>query len=117
MWGAERTHKSAASVRALKCFFKPLDGENTIVQISESGWRPNDEGIKASYGNAGGLDAHDALYYLERHQSASGRSLLNSSKGRNQPRSAYLVTQRRNAQILVLKQGRAPAVRAAPEHI
>lgn len=34
--------------------FKPLDGQNTMVQISESGWRDDPAGIKASYGNAGG---------------------------------------------------------------
>lgn len=34
--------------------FKPLDAENTMVQISESGWRPDETGIKASYDNAGG---------------------------------------------------------------
>jgi uncharacterized protein YndB with AHSA1/START domain len=34
--------------------FKPLDGANTMVQISESGWRTDPASIKASYGNAGG---------------------------------------------------------------
>jgi uncharacterized protein YndB with AHSA1/START domain len=34
--------------------FKPLDGGDTLVQISESGWRPDAAGIKDSYGNAGG---------------------------------------------------------------
>jgi uncharacterized protein YndB with AHSA1/START domain len=34
--------------------FQPLDERNTMVQISESGWRPDPAGIKASYGNAGG---------------------------------------------------------------
>ena len=34
--------------------FKPLDDETTMVQISESGWREDPAGIKASYGNAGG---------------------------------------------------------------
>ena len=34
--------------------FKPLDDGSTLVQISESGWRPDPAGIKASYGNAGG---------------------------------------------------------------
>lgn len=34
--------------------FQPLDARNTLVQISESGWRSDDAGIKASYGNAGG---------------------------------------------------------------
>ena len=34
--------------------FKPLDEQNTMVQISESGWREEPAGIKASYGNAGG---------------------------------------------------------------
>mgnify|MGYP001172531880 CR=1 FL=1 len=34
--------------------FKPLDDQNTMVQISESGWRDTPEDIDASYGNAGG---------------------------------------------------------------
>jgi len=34
--------------------FKPLDGQNTMVQISEGGWRDDPAGIKSSYGNAGG---------------------------------------------------------------
>lgn len=34
--------------------FKPLDDQNTMVQISESGWRDTPEDIDASYSNAGG---------------------------------------------------------------
>jgi uncharacterized protein YndB with AHSA1/START domain len=34
--------------------FKPLDADNTMVQVSESGWKEDAEGIKASYGNCGG---------------------------------------------------------------
>lgn len=34
--------------------FKSLDDGSTLVQISESGWRPTPAGIKSSYGNAGG---------------------------------------------------------------
>ncbi|RKG66697.1 ATPase [Corallococcus sp. CA054B] len=34
--------------------FVPLDASNTMVKISESGWRPDEKGITASYGNAGG---------------------------------------------------------------
>lgn len=34
--------------------FHPLDGGHTMVKVTESGWRPTDEGIKASYGNCGG---------------------------------------------------------------
>lgn len=34
--------------------FKTLDDGGTLVQISESGWRPTPAGIKASYENAGG---------------------------------------------------------------
>ncbi len=33
--------------------FKPLE-DGTLVQISESGWRPTPEGLKSSYDNAGG---------------------------------------------------------------
>jgi len=34
--------------------FKTLDDGSTLVQISESGWRPTPEGFKSSYDNAGG---------------------------------------------------------------
>ena len=34
--------------------FKSLGGDGTLVQISESGWRPDEAGFKSSYGNAGG---------------------------------------------------------------
>jgi uncharacterized protein YndB with AHSA1/START domain len=34
--------------------FKPMDDQNTMVQISESGWPATDAGFKASHGNAGG---------------------------------------------------------------
>jgi len=34
--------------------FVPLDAGNTMVQISESGWRETPEDAKQSYGNAGG---------------------------------------------------------------
>jgi len=34
--------------------FKPLDAQNTMVQISEGGWRDDPAGIKSSYGNVGG---------------------------------------------------------------
>jgi uncharacterized protein YndB with AHSA1/START domain len=34
--------------------FVPLDASNTMVKIRESGWRPDEKGIAASYDNAGG---------------------------------------------------------------
>jgi uncharacterized protein YndB with AHSA1/START domain len=34
--------------------FKPLDGQATMVQISESGWRGTPKGIESSYGNCSG---------------------------------------------------------------
>jgi uncharacterized protein YndB with AHSA1/START domain len=34
--------------------FKPLDGQATMVQISESGWRDTPKGIESSYGNCSG---------------------------------------------------------------
>ncbi|CAN5686975.1 SRPBCC domain-containing protein [soil metagenome] len=34
--------------------FKPMDAQNTMVQISESGWPETPEGAKASHGNAAG---------------------------------------------------------------
>lgn len=34
--------------------FKSLDANNTMVQISESGWREDAKGVESSYGNCGG---------------------------------------------------------------
>src|SRR5215216_7724719 len=34
--------------------FKPLDANNTMVQISESGWRDSPKGVEGSYDNCGG---------------------------------------------------------------
>jgi uncharacterized protein YndB with AHSA1/START domain len=34
--------------------FKPLEGQATMVQIRESGWRDTPKGIESSYGNCGG---------------------------------------------------------------
>jgi uncharacterized protein YndB with AHSA1/START domain len=34
--------------------FKPLDGNETMVLIRESGWQADEKGIEISYGNAGG---------------------------------------------------------------
>jgi uncharacterized protein YndB with AHSA1/START domain len=38
----------------VEMIFKPIDKDNTLVQISETGWKSDPAGIKASYGNAGG---------------------------------------------------------------
>lgn len=34
--------------------FEPLDGDRTLVKITEEGWRENEAGLKASYGNCEG---------------------------------------------------------------
>lgn len=34
--------------------FAPMDAENTMVQISESGWPATEAGFQGSHGNAGG---------------------------------------------------------------
>ena len=34
--------------------FEPLDGNATLVRISESGWQQTPEGLKSSYGNCMG---------------------------------------------------------------
>ena len=34
--------------------FKPLDSGNTLVQVSESGWRDDPKSVAGSHGNAGG---------------------------------------------------------------
>jgi uncharacterized protein YndB with AHSA1/START domain len=38
----------------VEMIFQRLDDGATLVQISESGWRGDAAGVKASYGNAGG---------------------------------------------------------------
>jgi uncharacterized protein YndB with AHSA1/START domain len=38
----------------VRMMFQALDAENTLVQISERGWRDTPQDIKASHGNAGG---------------------------------------------------------------
>jgi uncharacterized protein YndB with AHSA1/START domain len=38
----------------VEMLFKPLDGQATMVQIRESGWRDTPKGIESSYGNCGG---------------------------------------------------------------
>ncbi|WP_342641692.1 SRPBCC domain-containing protein [Rhodoligotrophos ferricapiens] len=38
----------------VRMVFQPLDGDNTLVQISESGWRDTPDEREASHGNAGG---------------------------------------------------------------
>lgn len=44
---------SAASTK-VEMLFKPLDAENTMVQISEEGWPADQTGVEAAAGNAGG---------------------------------------------------------------
>ena len=41
-------------VNSVEIVFKPMNGEETMVQISESGWPETQAGITASQGNAGG---------------------------------------------------------------
>ncbi|NPC50205.1 ATPase [Corallococcus sp. AB032C] len=48
-WPADDSYNTRVEMR-----FVPLDASNTMVKISESGWKPDEKGIKASYGNAGG---------------------------------------------------------------
>ena len=38
----------------VEMIFSPLDGNETMVKIAESGWRDDEQGRKLSYGNAGG---------------------------------------------------------------
>ena len=38
----------------VEMLFKRLDGGATLVQVSERGWKNDETGIKASYGNNGG---------------------------------------------------------------
>jgi uncharacterized protein YndB with AHSA1/START domain len=38
----------------VEIFFKSLEGQATMVQIRESGWRDTPQGIESSYGNCGG---------------------------------------------------------------
>jgi uncharacterized protein YndB with AHSA1/START domain len=34
--------------------FEPIDGDSTLVRISESGWKPTQKGLDSSYGNCMG---------------------------------------------------------------
>lgn len=46
---------TAADVQTrVEMVFKPLNAEETMVQISESGWPSDAQGVKDSHGNAGG---------------------------------------------------------------
>jgi uncharacterized protein YndB with AHSA1/START domain len=45
---------SGGYLTRVEMVFKRLDGGDTMVQISESGWRADEAGFKDSYGNAGG---------------------------------------------------------------
>jgi uncharacterized protein YndB with AHSA1/START domain len=38
----------------VEMLFRPLEGNETMVQIRESGWRPTPKGIESSYGNCSG---------------------------------------------------------------
>jgi len=38
----------------VEMLFEPLDADNTMVRVRESGWRPTEKGVESSYGNAGG---------------------------------------------------------------
>jgi len=39
---------------SVELVFKPMNGEETMVQVTESGWPYTPEGVKASQSNAGG---------------------------------------------------------------
>ena len=44
----------AAYPSKVEMAFEVLDSGDTMVRINESGWREDEVGVKASYGNAGG---------------------------------------------------------------
>ena len=46
--------QEAGGSTQVQMVFKPMDADNTMVQISEGGWRETPEGSKASHSNAGG---------------------------------------------------------------
>jgi uncharacterized protein YndB with AHSA1/START domain len=48
-WAGGRSYNTLVEME-----FKPLDANNTMVLIRESGWRPDEKSIELSYGNAGG---------------------------------------------------------------
>ena len=50
----ESSAQSGDYATRVEMVFKPLDHQNTMVQISESGFREDPAGIEESYGNAGG---------------------------------------------------------------
>jgi uncharacterized protein YndB with AHSA1/START domain len=48
-WGA-----ATGGENRVEFIFKPMNGLETMVQVTESGWPETPEGVKASQGNAGG---------------------------------------------------------------
>ncbi|RKH51004.1 ATPase [Corallococcus sp. AB049A] len=48
-WPADR-----GALTRVEMTFVPLDAGNTMVKVSESGWKPDEKGFELSYGNAGG---------------------------------------------------------------
>jgi len=50
----ESSAQSGDYATRVEMVFTPLDHQNTMVQISESGFREDPAGIEESYGNAGG---------------------------------------------------------------
>jgi uncharacterized protein YndB with AHSA1/START domain len=53
-WSAQSGEYGHRGDTRVEMVFKPLDHHNTMVQISESGFREDPAGIEESYGNAGG---------------------------------------------------------------
>ncbi|MDF2618759.1 MAG: ATPase [Xanthobacteraceae bacterium] len=52
--GSAEPDASGARRTTVTMTFEPLEDGRTLVRISESGWSPTPEGLKASYGNCEG---------------------------------------------------------------
>ena len=54
-WDANEGDQPAGYQTNVTITFKPVDdGQRTLVEIEEHGWRDSEEGLKASYGNCMG---------------------------------------------------------------
>lgn len=53
-WEADDADAPSPYRTTVTMTFEPLEGDRTLVTISEEGWRDGPAGLKASYGNCGG---------------------------------------------------------------
>jgi len=53
-WGAHEGEGASSYQTTVTMMFEPLEGDRTLVTITEAGWHETPAGLKASYGNCMG---------------------------------------------------------------